>query len=197
MAAGAAARRAGTVQHMTTASVTAARREAEIMKGTPGSQLNRGRRLNLTPTYDGFRLRPLSPDSNVIDTNYDGTTAGKKWQLFAIRSSAPESPLSALWASLAGNKPCGAGGPFVGGPGLDHRAGGREPVFRASPSRGSTPSPISPMERPRSAVSNSRPPRPARSGVSAMRATARPLSPIRIFTGRSSAATTRSIWPAA
>jgi hypothetical protein len=41
---------------------------------------NPGRNLNLTPTGMALGCAQVSPDSDVIGINYDGTTAGKKWQ---------------------------------------------------------------------------------------------------------------------
>jgi hypothetical protein len=41
---------------------------------------NPGRNLNLMPTGMALGCVQVSPDSDVIGINYDGTTAGKKWQ---------------------------------------------------------------------------------------------------------------------
>ena len=139
----------------------------------------------------------MSPDSDVIGINYDGTTAGKKRQSFRNRLSPRNSLDRACWQALPGQalrcRPlCG-----LAGPGRDHRAGGREPLH----------GPCHRGVRPRGLFCR-RPPagrsagfrglaRQARSGASATRAIAPPLSPIPIFTAPGSAATTRSIWPAA
>ena len=87
------------------------------------------------PTRHGFRLRPLSPDSNVIGINYDGTTAGKKRDgsanFFSPRNSLDRAALAGLGfgASLAWRSRR-TGLPSCG-PGLDHRAGDRQPLQRS------------------------------------------------------------------
>ncbi len=133
----------------------------------------------------GFRLRPLSPDSSVIGITYDGTTAGKKRLVprkcldRAIRGPVHIDRLAVCSAR------CG------------YRTGGGEPHSPALPSMASIRSPISPMASLSLAGRNSRFPRPARSGAFITRAIGPPLSPIRKSTGRSSAATTRSMSPVA
>ena len=78
----------------------------------------------------------MSPNSDVIGINYDGTTAGKK------RPSAPNrlSPRNSL-DRLAGRPclRCGAGLSWLGGPVRHHRAGGGEPLSPVWPSRGIDP----------------------------------------------------------
>ena len=105
----------------------------------------------------------------------------------------PGIALIALLAGLVLARPGVLAGSSVRGPGRDHRAGGRQPLHAGWRSRGSTRSPISSMPRPSSACRTSRPRSRARSGASATRATAPPLSPIPRSTARNSAATTRSI----
>src|SRR4051794_35938566 len=67
---------AGTVQHISAASVTAARRLSKIIKN-PWYR-NSGR-LNLTPTSTALGCVQCPLDSYVIGSNYDGTAAGKIW----------------------------------------------------------------------------------------------------------------------
>src|SRR5437763_8541926 len=106
----------GTVQHINAASVTAARRETEIMKTYPWYR-NSGRRLNLMPTSTalGCVLCPL--DSDVIGTNYDGRTAGKIWL----------APRNSLYCAARGRwHRCGR---RLDGAGRNHRTAGCEPLF--------------------------------------------------------------------
>ena len=66
----------------------------------------------------------MSPDSDVIGINYDGTTAGKKWQ--SLRNGIP--PRNSLFP-FAG-EPRLAGLPAIRGPRRDDGTGGREPLLR-------------------------------------------------------------------
>ena len=67
----------------------------------------------------------MSPDSDVIGTNYDGTTAAKKRQ--PVRNRLP--PRNCLYRGMG--KPCHAGLFPASGPGRDDRAGRRQPVHRS------------------------------------------------------------------
>src|SRR4051794_31380456 len=114
---GACCAETGTAQHISAANITAARRDAKLIKNP--CYRNSGRRLNLTPTNTalGCDQRPL--DSDVIDTNYDGTTAGK------IRLVPPDGVFRAIGGFFRDYLP------GFSRPGRDHRAGDRQPVFRA------------------------------------------------------------------
>src|SRR6478735_4450877 len=107
--------RAGAVQHISAASVTAARREAKIIKQPLASKS--GRRLNLTPTSKALGCVQCPLDSYVIGSNYDGTAAGKIWL----------APRNSLF------RPAGGvfrrSRPRFDGPSRDHRAGGDQPLF--------------------------------------------------------------------
>src|SRR5262249_20608783 len=106
---------AGTAKHSNAANATAARRDAIIIKRSLVSIS--GRRLNLTPTSSALGCVQCPLDSIVIDTNYDGTTAGK----------LPTRPRNGLVCASGGCfRSNGAG---AGRPGLDHRADRGEPLF--------------------------------------------------------------------
>ena len=96
---------------------TAARREAKVIKN-PWYR-NSGRRLNLMPTSTALGCVQCPLNSNVIGTNYDGTTAGK------IRLA----PRNSLYCP-AGGLGSPALAPGFRRPGRNHRAGGGEPLFR-------------------------------------------------------------------
>src|SRR6476646_6686177 len=68
---------AGAVQHISAATAVAAMRDAKVIKN-PWYR-NAGHSLNLTPTSKALGCVQCPLDSNVIGTNYDGTTAGKIW----------------------------------------------------------------------------------------------------------------------
>src|ERR1700694_3194173 len=109
--------RTGAVQHISAATVTAARREAKIIKEPLASKFWPPL-LNLTPTCTALGCVQCPLDSVVIGTNYDGTTAGK------IRL-APRNGLFCrsgrlfrrFWPRFC--RRC-----------RDHRTGGGEPLFR-------------------------------------------------------------------
>src|SRR5437879_876635 len=67
---------AGTAQHISAATVTAARREAKIIKEPLVSKFWPPF-LNPTPTSTALGCVQCPLDSIVIGINYDGTTAGK------------------------------------------------------------------------------------------------------------------------
>src|SRR5882757_5216334 len=107
---------AGTAQHISAATVTAARREAKIIKEPLVSKFWPPL-LNLTPTCTALGCVQCPLDSIVIGTNYDGTTAGK------IRLA----PRNGLLCCVGGlfrrfqrrfRRRC-----------PDHRTGHREPLF--------------------------------------------------------------------
>src|SRR3982074_1405816 len=75
---GACCAEAGTVQHISAVTVTAARREAKIIKEPLVSKFWPPL-LNLTPTCTALGCVQCPLDSSVIGINYDGTTAGKIW----------------------------------------------------------------------------------------------------------------------
>src|SRR5258705_12767777 len=74
------------------------------------------------PTSTALGCVQVSPDSDVIGTNYDGTTPGKKRR--SLRNGI--SPRNSLFP-FAG-KPRLAGLPAIRGPRRDDGAGGREPL---------------------------------------------------------------------
>src|SRR5258705_6374209 len=75
------------------------------------------------PTSTALGCVQVSPDSDVIGTNYDGTTPGKKRR--SLRNGI--SPRNSLFP-FAG-KPRLAGLPAIRGPRRDDGAGGREPLL--------------------------------------------------------------------
>ena len=136
----------------------------------------------------------MSPDSDVIGTNYDGTRQERNGNR-SEQAFRPGIALIASWPAMVAGLACWF--PRASGPRPRPPSGSSSTVSPVWRSRVSTPSPISSMPDPRSAWRSSRPRSPARSGASATREIARPLWPIPISTGPSSAATTRSIWRAA
>ena len=112
-----------------------------------------------------------------------------------IPAVAPRNCLDRLAGGPVGRHLAGLAG--FAGPGRHHRAGGGQPLLGLA-IEGFDPVAYFVDARPMLGPAGFRGlARPARSGVSATRATAPPLSPIPKSTARSSAATTRSTWRAA